>query len=484
MMLQSFSLPPLHAVTQMSRILTIACFLIASGGALADDPKKTTSTKEEKKAPAAATEPEEPVGPGFELDKEVKEVLIPLFSSIVKAEVSRSTVEMLADSLLSGTTIESKKATFQIASAVNPDKFTIYMKDPEQRMRLYCDSKTMSVAMSPTAYFDLPSTINTQEAATNLPVPMGPYPEPLLALTLAGVDPAISLISGMKSIEIVDRKKFRDTVDAVHLRGVQADDVSWDFWVTDEKQPEPLRFLVDLTPMLIASQDVNVPSGYSYQVRYDFVSWRVTGEIDDKLFVYSPTEDAEKFDSLAHYYETISSATAEHPMLGKKIPRFRARNLDGDVVDSKDLAGKVIVMDFWATWCTPCLESMPVIKEVSDEFGDKDVVFIALNTGEETKVVQEFLKEHDLEADVLLDPEGKIADAFAADAIPQTVLIGKTGAVESVHVGFAGAEAMKQRLQDELEVLSIGGLIGSVPADAKQKDAAAEKSDKKPAKKK
>ncbi len=67
---------------------------------------------------------------------------------------------------------------------------------------------------------------------------------------------------------------------------------------------------------------------------------------------------------------------------------------------------------------------------------------------------------------MLLDPEGKIADGFAADAIPQTIVIGKSGAIESVHIGFAGAEALKQRLVDELNVLCVGGKIGSIPAEA------------------
>jgi thiol-disulfide isomerase/thioredoxin len=140
--------------------------------------------------------------------------------------------------------------------------------------------------------------------------------------------------------------------------------------------------------------------------------------------------------------------------------------LAGKKIDSKDLDGKVVVLDFWATWCTPCLAAIPVLREVTDEFSDKEVVFLALNTGEKNEEIEEFLKQQQWDIDVLLDPEGSVADAYAADAIPQTIVIGKSGSIESVHVGFLGEEALKQRLTDELEVLSVGGKIATATAEA------------------
>jgi thiol-disulfide isomerase/thioredoxin len=376
---------------------------------------------------------------------------------------------MLADSLAGGTVVESKKSTYQIAS-IHPNKYTIYLKEPEQKTRIYSDGKEMVVALALDAYFRLPETISTQEAVTSLPIPMGPYPEPVLALTMAGVDPAISLIGGMKSIEVVDREDFRGKVSSVHLRGVQADEVTWDFWVSTSKPPKPLRLLVDLTPMLMASDQLQVPADFSYQVRFDFLSWRVTGEVDEGLFVYASSKDATEYESLEDYYETIAGVAGEHPLLGQPAPPLKTETLAGKKLDLKTLAGKVVVLDFWATWCTPCIAAIPILKEVTDEFADKDVVLLALNTGEEKEQIEEFLKEHELDVEVLLDPDGKIADAFVADAIPLSIVIGKSGEIESIHVGFPGEEALKQRLRDELEVLAVGGKIGSIAADAAEKE--------------
>lgn len=437
---------------------------------LADDPaaKNKTPAKQgdAKQLAESAPDAEAPNEPTFALTDDVREALVPLFSSIAKADVSRATVEMLADTLVGGSVVESQKSTYQIAS-IHPNQFTVYLKESEQRTRIYSDGKSMMVALAPDAYFRLPEVLNTQQAVTELPVPLGPYPEAVLALTLAGVDPAISLIAGMKSIEVVDRDDFRGKVKAIHLRGVQADAVTWDLWIQVGDQPKPLRLLVDLTPMLIASGQLQVPESFSYQVRFDFLSWRVTGEVNQDLFVYKPSKDAKEYESLEDYYESVAGVVGEHPLLGKPAPRFKTTTLAGEAFDSKSLADKVVVLDFWATWCTPCLAALPILQEVTDEFADKDVVLLALNTGEEKEKVEAFLKDEKLDLkNVLLDSHGKIADGFAADAIPQTIVIGKSGAIESVHVGFAGAEALKQRLLDELNVLCIGGKIGSVLTEA------------------
>lgn len=450
------------SVTSLLLLLATCASSLADESGPQDGP--STLPGDAKQQEASAPDGQE-AEPPFVLTDDVRDALVPLFSSIAEADVSRATVAMLADTLVGGSVVESQESTYQIAS-IQPDKFTVYLKEPEQRTRVYCDGKSMVVALAPDAYFRLPDALSTQDAVTSLPVPLGPYPEAVLALTLAGVDPALSLIAGMKSIEIVDRDDFRGKVKAIHLRGVQADAVTWDLWIQPGDQPKPLRLLVDLTPMLIASGQLQLPDSFSYQVRFDFLSWRVSGDVSQDLFVYTPTKDAKEYDSLEDYYESVAGVVGEHPLLGKPAPRFKTKTLAGEDFDSKSLADKVVVLDFWATWCTPCLAALPILQEVTNDFADKDVVLLAVNTGEEQEKIEAFLQDQELElANVLLDPQGKIADGYAADAIPQTIVIGKSGAVESVHIGFAGADALKQRLVDELEVLTIGGRIGSVPAD-------------------
>lgn len=456
----------------------VACLLLSlalgNAGLIAEEPSADEpNAAEAASAKASPTESGQDGGqdpttstseneiPVFELTDDVREILTPLFSSIADAKVSRATVEMLADSVMGGQVVDSQKSMFQIAS-IAPDRFTIYLKESEQRTRVYCDGKSMVAALSAEAYVKMPEPITNQQAVIDLGLPMGPYAEPLFSLTLAGVDPAISFAGGMKSIEVVDHDEFRKGVPTVHLRGVQADEVKWDFWISETEDPRPLRLLIDLTPMLFASDQIQIPANFSYQVRYDFVTWRVTGEVDPGLFRFQPTKESKAFNSIREYYDSIAGVVGEHPLLGQLAPPFKLKSLEGDSVSLASLTDKVVVVDFWATWCAPCVASMPVMQEVTDQFKDKDVVFLAVNAGETKEEVEEFLSEQDWDVQILLDSDGKVADAFKADAIPQSIVIGKDGFIESVHVGFLGEEALKQRLTEELEVLSIGGRIGSV----------------------
>ena len=125
---------------------------------------------------------DEPGTKALVVSEEVRETLVPLFSSIATADTSRATVELTAQSTLTGEVVNQQESTYQIASR-RPDRFTIYLKEPNQRTRIYGSEESLTIVMSPRAYVQLPEPISIQDAAISLPVPLGPYPEPVLALT-------------------------------------------------------------------------------------------------------------------------------------------------------------------------------------------------------------------------------------------------------------------------------------------------------------
>lgn len=400
-----------------------------------------------------------PNGPAiFEVDEEIRAVLFPLFEEISKASVSRTTVELASETIVAGQIVDTKEAVYQIASKT-PDQFTVYFKEPEQRTRIYNNADGLTIALAPDAYVQLDAPMSIASAVDDLPIPMGTFPEPVMALSLAGFDPAINFIGGMKSLALVEKAPFRGKTPSTHIRGVQDDLVTWDLWLADEKTPRPLRLIVDITQMLRASGQMRVPAGYQYQLRYDFLSWRMSGKVDDGLFVYEPPKGSRRYDSLTQYTESIAGVADDHPLLGKVMPDFAAVAMDGSAVASQDFKNKVIVLDFWSTWCTPCLKAMPTLQRVMGDYDD--VVFYAINVGEGPQKVRGFCSEQSWDLPVLLDPKAEIADAFRADAIPQRILIGKSGLIESVHVGFRSNDALAKQLSDELNVLTVGGRIAS-----------------------
>ena len=416
-------------------------------------------------AKAAVDDDKKPSGPDvgqdprFEVSEDVKAVLVPLFSSILKADVSRATVKMTAETMMNGVVEETEEATYQIASR-HPNQYTVYYKAADERKRVFCDGSSMVVAFAPDRYVTLDDVYTCQQTVDSQPVSLGPYPEPLLALTLAGVDPAFSLLSGMRSVRVVGTTKFRGRVDAVRLRGVQDDGVIWDLWMTRSERPRPLRLLVDLTPMLTATDQVNVPEGYGYSLRYDFTTWRVDGEIADSFFHYSPPEDAIRFDSVAQYEAQQANRSEQYSLLGQELPEYELRLLDGTAIPSSDLKGKIVVLDFWATWCEPCLEAIPTIAQACRKHPDK-VVLVAVNVGEPVPLVRGYAKEQDWDVKIAVDPQAKLAEKLAAKKIPLTLVISAEGIVEAAHVGYPGDETLTDRFAKEFSVLMKEGRIAS-----------------------
>jgi peroxiredoxin len=133
------------------------------------------------------------------------------------------------------------------------------------------------------------------------------------------------------------------------------------------------------------------------------------------------------------------SADEDEPALklvGKNVPDFTLTRLEGGTVSRSDLAGKVYVLDFWATWCPPCRKSLPHLAELYDSEKGSGLLVYAVNAQEEKPTVQEFVDKTKLDVPVLLDTDGKPGEAFMTSAIPETVVVGKTGIVEKVFIGF------------------------------------------------
>lgn len=138
--------------------------------------------------------------------------------------------------------------------------------------------------------------------------------------------------------------------------------------------------------------------------------------------------------------------TSPHALTGKTAPPFSLTTLDAKTVSLADHLGKdVVLLDFFATWCPPCRESLPHVEEITKDYAGKSVAVYAVNVGEGQALVQKFIADNKLTLNVLMDESGAAAEAYGVSGIPQQVVIGKDGMINYVGVGFGMGDASTLR---------------------------------------
>lgn len=155
-------------------------------------------------------------------------------------------------------------------------------------------------------------------------------------------------------------------------------------------------------------------------------------------------------------------------LLGKPAPTFSLDDLGGTKIDLEThLKNKdIVVLDFWATWCPPCRMALPIVTSVTQSMKDKGVVFYAVDQGESANQVKEYLQSAKISPNVILDQKRTAGKLYKLHGIPQTVIIGKDGTVQALHIGFGGG--LKEELTEQLEKLAKGeNLIGDDKGEKK-----------------
>lgn len=126
---------------------------------------------------------------------------------------------------------------------------------------------------------------------------------------------------------------------------------------------------------------------------------------------------------------------AEGVEAGALAPDFSLKTLDGRTVTLSQFRGKVVFLNFWASWCPPCRAEMPSMERLNEVFAGKDFVMLAVNVEQDRGAVQAFLDDHPHAFSVLLDPQAKAQNLYQVYRFPETFLIDRQGRIVERYLG-------------------------------------------------
>jgi thiol-disulfide isomerase/thioredoxin len=220
-----------------------------------------------------------------------------------------------------------------------------------------------------------------------------------------------------------------------------------DVWIAAEGDPVLLKTVRSTPPRILQFPGGNIEASTLETEVYE--SWAFDYEVSADAFRPSPG------DTRLSRVSSLPAVFEDPPrLLGEPAPDIDLVPIEGEPQKLSSLQGKVVLLDFWASWCSPCRDELPILAKLEQEYADRDVVLYAVNLGETQNEIQGVIRRELADIKVALDPDHSIAPLYDVGGIPHLTIIGPDGRVQSVHVGVGSdTEAV---LREEIEALLAG----------------------------
>ncbi|HZL36940.1 MAG TPA: redoxin domain-containing protein [Tepidisphaeraceae bacterium] len=442
-------------------ITAVACAAVAlsSSGLLAEDAPKTEQPAAQKpaapegaaekakasdadapKAEKAATDEQDKTASAAKVSDDARKVLDEVSAAYGKLKSLDLTGTMSVDIDANGKK-ENHSAEFT-ASFQSPNKFQHAAKDDitvgSTGTKIYAYQKSAGKYIQ----YDAPAG---KVAPDSLPAPLPQMlgqQDPSILLAMA-IDPAQELIFNALDVTKVDDTKL-DGQNCPTLKLGLKDSVTQT--VAIDPTTHLLRQSVSDATAAVKQQN---PAVNSVVFTVNYKTSTPDAQVKPEQFAWAPPAGAK--DAKAAADQEASPADA---LVGKLAPDFNLTGLDGKDVKLSSLKGKVVVLDLWATWCPPCRLSLPHLDKLYQAKKADGLQVFAVDQQEPKEKVKDFVEKTKLTVPVLLDTQGDVGQKYMANAIPETIIVGKDGKVKKVFIGFSAEstpEEMKKIVEKEMK---------------------------------
>lgn len=152
--------------------------------------------------------------------------------------------------------------------------------------------------------------------------------------------------------------------------------------------------------------------------------------------------------ALLAYGFTRDPREIKSPLVGKPAPPFTLTLFDGERFELGAHRGKVVVVNFWASWCVPCREEAPLLEAAWRAYRDRGVLFVGINVQDQEEAARRFIQEFGLTFPNGPDPGSRIAIDYGVYGIPELFFVDRTGWFTYKHIGAIGASLLRAKIED------------------------------------
>jgi thiol-disulfide isomerase/thioredoxin len=147
----------------------------------------------------------------------------------------------------------------------------------------------------------------------------------------------------------------------------------------------------------------------------------------------------------------IDANATQPPQTDQPAPDFYFENPEGEPTSLGQLKGQTVMVNFWATWCSPCTYEMPFLQQIYEDWPEDTLVLLAINIQESSSDVSQFMQSQGFSFPVLLDSKGNVARRYNVTGIPTTFFIDKENVIQNVHVGSFQSQAEIETILSKID---------------------------------